>query len=330
MKFFAWIFLIGCIFSSRAQELFPNNEPASTLPKNVLGLRTFATSYNEYGTLRNLFVLRAMYGITPKLTVMISGSESNHHGDLFPPNLVYHTHNGAQTAYGTGNFQRGVQYPYQFNGLYFFGKYRFLSIDGQNRHFRMALYGEYSTVHVAHDEAEPSLLDDTKGYGGGLIATWLRNHLAVSLTTGAIIPGSYSGYSPDTYGGPNVPTKIIYGNAVKYNLSFGYLLYPFVYTNYRQTNVNLYLEFMGKSYGGATVYQYGDKNVPVSTPLLQAGNYVEAHPGLQIIFRSNLRVDFSAGFPVINQSYARFYPIYMLGIQRYFYSGKRVKGTKTS
>ncbi|MGZ4033426.1 MAG: hypothetical protein ACXVPU_10990 [Bacteroidia bacterium] len=308
-----------------SQELFPLNEPASNVPKGVLGVRAFGDSFKEVSQMRNLFALRLMYGVLPKLSVMATVSTSNHHDVNFPANLVSHTHNGNQSVFSTGNFQRGLHYPYLFTGVYLYAKYRFLTFDGQNTHFRMAVYGEWSNVNVAHDETEPNLLDDTKGYGGGLISTYLKNHLAISLTSGIIIPGSYTGLSPDLLGGPMVPTELKYGRAVKYNLSFGYLLFPRKYDNYNQGNWNVYLEFMGKSYGTAKVIQYGTKDVPISTPLLQAGNYVDVCPGLQYILHSNLRVDLSVEFPLVNKSYAHFYPVYMLGIQRYFYFRKNKK-----
>ncbi|HEV7231813.1 MAG TPA: hypothetical protein VGO45_10820 [Bacteroidia bacterium] len=266
--------------------------------------------------------LRLMYGLFSKLTVIANLSESNHHGTEFPANLAFHTHNGNQTTFYTGNFQRGVTYPYLFSGVDLYAKYRFLSLDGQHTHLRMALFGEWSNASVAHDEAEPTLMGDTRGYSGGLIVTALKNHLAVSLTTGFIIPGKYDGTSPDPMGGPDVPTELIYGRAVTYDLSFGYLLFPLKYQNYNETNMNVYMEFKGKSYGSAQIYQYGIKPVPIQTPLLEAGNYMEAYPGIQAIIKSNLRIDFSVGFPIYNTSYARFYPVYMIGIQRYFYLKK--------
>ncbi len=302
-----------------AQELFPHNEPASNIPKGTLGVREFNQSYKEFGVYRNLFALRLMYGVLSKLTIAATASISTHHDKNFPPNLVSHTHSGNQTIFSTGNFQRGVAYPYLFTGIYLYAKYRFLTLDGENKHIRMALYGEWSNVNVAHDETEPNLLDDTKGYGSGFIVTGLKNHWAASLTAGAIIPGTYNGFSPDPYGGPMVPTELKYGKALQYNLSIGYLLLPFHYESYKQTNLNLYIEFMGKAYQEARVYQYGDVPVPIQTPLLQAGNYIEAHPGIQAIFNSNTRVDFTVGFPLINRAYTRFYPVYMLGVQRYFY-----------
>jgi hypothetical protein len=306
-----------------AQELFPTSEPASNVPKGVLGARLTTATYKEVNLYRNLYSCRLMYGLLSKLTVMANFTETNHHGAEFPAGLAFHTHNGNQSVYGTGNFQRGMDYPYYFTGVDLYAKYRFLTLDGEHSHLRMAVYGEWSNVNVAHDEAEPTLLDDTKGYGGGLIATVLKNHLAISLTTGFIRPGKYDGFSPDIYGGPDVPTTLTYGNAWTYDLSFGYLLLPVHYVNYNKPNLNIYLEFKGKSYGQAQIVQYGVKPVPIQTPLLEAGNFVDVFPGIQTILRSNLRIDFSVGLPLLGQSYAHFYPIYMFGIQRYFYLRKK-------
>ncbi len=321
-KLFAGLFFI-LLSKANSQELFLLNEPASTIPKGVLGIRQFNETYKDVNIYRNMFCLRVMYGLLPKLTVMATAGANNHHGKTFPDNLVSHTHNGNQTTFTTGNIQRGVQYPYQIAGVYLFAKYRFFTSDGQNSHLRMALYGEWSNNKVAHDEAEPNLLDDTKGFGGGLIITALKKRFAVSLTSGVIIPGTYNGFATDPLSSDLIPTKINYGNALKYNVSFGYLVLPKHYSGYKQTNLNLYVEFMGKAYQQAKVTQYGIVDVPVQTPLLQAGNYIEIHPGLQAIFNSNLRLDLSVGFPMINTSYTRFYPMYMIGIQRYFYFRKK-------
>jgi len=235
---------------------------------------------------------RLMYGLFSKLTVMANFTETNHHGIDFPANLASHTHVGNQTIFTSGNFTRGVVYPYLFTGVDLYAKFRFFTRDGEHRHLRMALYGEWSNVNVAHDEAEPTLMDDTKGYGGGLITTVLKNHLAVSFTTGFILPGKYDGNSPDLAGGPLVPTTLTYGKAWIYNLSFGYLLYPAHYHDYDEPNINVYMEFKGKSYGEASIVQYGIKSVPIQTPLLEAGNYIDVFPGIQTILHSNLRIDF--------------------------------------
>jgi len=241
---------------------------------------------------------------------------------------VTHTHVGNQTVYSTQPIPYGITYPMKFNGVNLYAKFRFLSLDGMHTHFRMAIYAQWAHITSVHDEAEPNLIDDTKGYGGGLITTYLKNHFAASLTTGVIIPGYYDEYTKDPLGSP-IPlyTKLQYGNAVQYNLSFGYLFYPKKYENYSQTNWNFYLEFIGKSYAEAKVYQNeqntGQLQVDIQSAALKAGSYIEIHPAIQKIVNSNLRFEISVGLPMINKSYTHFYPLYMFGIQRYFYLQKK-------
>ena len=87
--------------------------------------------------------------------------------------------------------------------------------------------------------------------------------------------------------------------------------------------MNVYFELLGKFYEAAQVQQYGNISVPINTPLLDKGNYIDVAPGAQCIFKSNLRMDFSVKLPMINKSYARFYPVFVLGVQRYFYFKKK-------
>lgn len=322
MRVVALLGLLLFSFAASAQELFPMTQPASTMPKNVLGIRAFADDYKEPNNqYKNLFGLRLMYGVTSKLSVMLSATVSNHHDTLLPPDFPDHN-----------TPQIGVKLPYQFNGLHAYAQYRFLSIDGEHSHIRAAAYAESSWLNVAHDEAEPNLMDDTKGYGGGFIVTGLKNRFAISATGGFIIPSMYKGDVPDQIAGlPPVPAKVVYGRAVNYSLSLGYLLFPRQYKSYNQTNINLYLEFIGKSYEGARIY-FQNIGQPGSyyeitglitglgLQALSAGHYVEIHPGVQAIIKSNLRIDLSIGYPFINKSWAHyFYPLYTIGIQRYFF-----------
>lgn len=120
-----------------------------------------------------------------------------------------------------------------------------------------------------------------------------------------------------------IPTEMKYGRSLVYNLSMGYLLFPRVYKDYDQLNVNVYLELLGRSYEAAQVTQYGNVSIPINTPLLDKGSYVDLAPGVQCIIKSNLRVDFSVKFPMINKSYAHSYPVFMVGMQRYFFFKKK-------
>ncbi len=316
MKRFLFILLICSSFFPAAQELYPLSEAASTLPKGTLGIRGFSETYKEVNQWRNMTGLRVMYGFSSRLSVYLTGIASNHHGEKLPPEFPFHN-----------TPERGAYYPYRLNGAHAYIKYRFLSFDAPQRHFRSAVYGEAAYVHTTHHETEPDLMmGDNSGGGGGLIFTYLDKRWAGSLTAGMIIPGAYQGLSPDPIDGlPDVPVRVHYGKALTYSLSLGYLLWPRVYQHYGQTNINLYAEIKGKAFDASRVFLFvGMPNEyyleqPRYPPALQRGYFADLSPGVQFIFGSNLRIDISATFPLLGISYARLYPVYTFGIQRYIY-----------
>jgi len=318
---FISILLSGLLgYYSNAQELFPLSEPASSIPKNALGVRLFSEGYKEVDKIRNMTYLRLMYGVTPRFSVYLTGIASNHHGENFPVEFPFHN-----------TPERGAKYPYKFNGVHLYGKYRFLSDDGENEHFRMAAYAEGTLVKTTHHETEPDLeYGDNTGVGAGLISTYLKNKFAVSATFGGILPAKNSGDSPDPIDNLSpVPITIQYGKAFTYSLSLGYLLLPRKYKDYNQTNVNLYLEFHGKAYQTAKVNLFvGEPNEYYLEsvrypPALQGSYFVDMSPGVQFIVRSNLRIDCSATFHMLGQTYARLYPVYSIGIQQYLFFHKK-------
>ena len=328
-KALIFIFFIFLTQAASAQELYLIAEPASNVPKGALGVRFFGEGYSESGLFRSLSGLKMMYGVTPKLSVYASATFSDYHEKTLPFDFITHNHSGVPQKDSTATPQQGVPYPYIFNSIDLYAKYRFVTVDGANTHFRVAAYAEGSYVAVPSHEAEPDLLVHTSGFGAGLIATYLKQHFAVSLTSGFIIPADYKGDTHDNYGGV-YPTTIQYGKAVNYSLSFGYLLFPQQYKNYQQTNWNIYCEFTGKSYGAAkATEQYGTfsgalvYSLPITTPILKAGSYLEMAPGIQCIISSAYRIDFSVDFPIISRSYDHLYPLYLAGVQRYFYFHKR-------
>ena len=144
-------------------------------------------------------------------------------------------------------------------------------------------------------------------------------------TTGFTLPGKYSEDKPLFSGSASkIKTTIEYGRSIEYNLSFGYLFYPKKYRNYEPANWNIYLELNGKSYENALVSQ-GGSNLEVQTDGLTKGHHIEIHSGIQKVISSNLRIDLSTGTNIFNTSYARLYPIFMVSIQSYFYSLKKLK-----
>ncbi|HEU4716890.1 MAG TPA: hypothetical protein VFU15_03615, partial [Bacteroidia bacterium] len=198
---FSCFLLPAFLFS---QELFPNTEPASNMPKGVLAFRIAGEYYSEVGQPRIWTGYRFKYGFTARMEADLTIGLSNHHGDLLPPGFVStdgnigpHTHGG----------KKGIYYPYRFEGIDIYAKYRFLNIDGEHRHFRMAAYAEISTARVAHDETEPNLMmEDNAGAGGGIVATYLYHKLAVSTTLGGIFPVAFSGHQemPNNERGPDI------------------------------------------------------------------------------------------------------------------------------
>lgn len=310
------IAILTCNSASSAQELYPLSEPASTMPKNTLGVRLFTEAYQEVGRVRTMSGLRVMYGVSSKLSVYGTAIFSNHHGKKFPEDMPFHN-----------TPERGAKYPYKLNGGHLYAKYRFVSKDKKNAHFRMAAYAEGTYVKTTHHESEANLAQgDTKGVGGGIITTYLYKKFAASLTIGIIQPFGSTEMSPDVVVGlPDIPIRVRYGTTVPYQLSFGYLLLPKKYNNYKQTNLNLYLELTGKTFGDANLDLYYGTNEAYSLgkgrypEALLKGYYLDVSPGIQAIINSNLRIDFSVTFPWLGKSWAKLYPVYTLGIQYYIY-----------
>lgn len=309
------IFFLLCTSVGNAQELFPINEPASNVPKGVVGVKFMAESYRELKSVRNQFSVRVMYGLTPKLTVWAQPMLSNHHGQFLPNDLIDHRHIGPNIIFFSNTIQYGQKYGYSFSGLHLYAKYRFLTMDENDSHFRMAAYFENTVLGTqAHDESEPHLQGDNDGFGAGIIATYLVNRFAVSFTGGALKANDFFQSRPDR----NLNHQLRYGRALTYNLSFGYLVYPKKYKSYNHNNINLYVELIGRSYEAAQLWE-NDLPVAIESPSLGAGNYVDVFFGIQRITNSNDRVELTVGFPLINESYRHFYPLLMLNWQKYLF-----------
>ncbi len=291
-----------------AQELFPQTEPASNIPKEVIAIKIENEFYGDGNARRSWQGYKFMYGINSKWMISQTFSFSNHHGFKLPGDFIDSTGNGNKFTDGV---KRGMKYPYRFENLCVNVKYRFLSCDGDHKHFRMASYLDLAGGNDAHYNAEPNLEGDNSGIGGGIIATLLRNKFAASLTTGFIIPHFYKQFFPDIL--------IRYGSDFNYSLSFGYLLLPRTYKNYRQTNVNLYVEFIGNAYGSAKISQDGQNISIANDPAFQNGNYLEMRPSIQFILHSNTRIDFSISQPLISHSYSKTDPAFYFNIARNFF-----------
>jgi hypothetical protein len=318
-KLLILIFLLSLHVSGFSQELFPYAEPASNIPKNTLGLRFLFEGFKEIPSQRqrNWGAVRAMYGLTGKTTLMLTAAVSNHHQRKFPANLQNYFINHHQRNYKPN--------PYLLEGINIYLKQRVISIDDFQKHLRVALFGQACKGFTPHDESEPFLKGDNTGFGGGAIVTLLYKRFAASFT--------YAYTHPLLYKDKAQQITFQSGTANNYDLSFGYRLYPPKYNTYNDLNINLYVEFVNRDYEAAKMtvrdapydfsyFQYFDKNIYNS---LMDGKYSEIRPSIQLIMNSNNRIDIGCAYPVYNRSYAHFYPLFFLNVQKYFYFSKKPK-----
>jgi hypothetical protein len=245
--------LLWACYTAQAQELFPLTEPASNMPARSFGLRlnnelmppyTQTQTANHSGMHGQTAAHNGtMYRLNPELMWGIS------------KNWMLHINLYASNMHQT-NFKA------EGGGIY--AKYRFLSIDKVQQHFRLAAYAKASIINNPIRYSDINLSGDNSGFASGLVATQLLHKLALSITTGY------------TNGLNNVNdnfSAVQATNAINYSLSAGYLLLPFTYKNYNQTNFNLYAELLGK-----TNPETGE-------------NYLDIAPAIQFIFKSRFRVD---------------------------------------
>lgn len=235
-----------------AQELYVNTEPASNMPANSLGIRLTNKFFKmeHDGTTGMRFEPEVMWGVNKKLMVHAIGYASNM-----------------------------MQQSIRAEGGSIYAKYRFLSLDQQHAHFRMAAYVKGSVINnpyypATHGTKKPynnkelDLEGATSGVSGGVIATQLLHKLALSTTLG------YTRYMNNLK--DNIPDEFS-KNSVNYSLSAGYLVLPVKYKNFNQTNLNLYVELLGKT----------------NTDAIGRGSYLDIAPAVQFIFNSTTRLDLS-------------------------------------
>lgn len=247
MKIIYRVFLFMLLmlpFLSGAQELYVFTEPASNMPARSLSFKLTGrypdSKFNNY--FKQRYVPEVMIGINKNWMVHLAAGLSDYYSEKLRPESI-----------------RG------------YIKYRFLSNDQVHRHFRMAVFaeGSYSRNRFLYDEF--TLDGDLSGVQTGLIVTQLVNRLAVSGTA------SYMrGFDEDTDHGMHGGRSML--DMFNYSLSAGYLFLPRNYTDYKQTNLNLYLELLGSRGMGHRRY------------------LVDLAPAVQIIFNSTTKVNVGARF----------------------------------
>jgi hypothetical protein len=144
-------------------------------------------------------------------------------------------------------------------------KYKFLNNDDVQKHFRMAAFGRYSFNNSDIHQDEINLFGHNSGYELGLVATQLLHKVAISASA-SFLKAEDNGVE---YKFPSTQSK----TGSNYTLSFGKLVLPKKYKNYKQINLNVMCEFLGQ-----TLYQSGN-------------SYIDIAPSFQLIINSKMRFD---------------------------------------
>jgi hypothetical protein len=299
--------MLLCSFACSAQEFFPNAETASNLPKGVLATSLSNEFYNDVSQFRTWQGFAFTYGLSSQFSLSGTYSFSNHHDYNLPNDFIINSSDGPYTK----GYVNGLPCPYSFENFGVEIKWRFLSLDKEKGHFRMAVYTQLAGGNEPHLSAETNLNGDNSGAAAGLVATLLEHKFAISASSAFIMPYHYINQFDSV--------DINYGNAITYNLSLGYLLLPVRYTGYKQLGINIYMELTGESYNAAGVKQNGQSVNTSGAPSLLKGNYLEARPAVQFIVHSNTRMDVSVAFLTAGHSYERGYPVYSFSIIHSFY-----------
>ncbi|MFI5451525.1 hypothetical protein ACHMWN_05150 [Pedobacter sp. UC225_61] len=232
-----------------AQELYVFTEPASNMPSKSIGIRLANEGFFS-PDFRSRSVGEVMIGLNK--------------------NLMFHAQ----------GFLSDMDGKYRLEGGSFYAKYRFLSSDEAQSHFRGAAYGRISTSKRPTYTEDINFEGDNSGWQGGLIFTQLIHKLALSATIG--YSQAFENKSKQLIGMPQ-PDKML-----NYSLSSGYLVLPFVYKNYNQPNFNVYLEVLGK------------------TNPDNGNSYLDLAPAVQLILNSRTRIDLGYRFQAVGNLQNRY------------------------
>ncbi|HEX5652753.1 MAG TPA: hypothetical protein VFX58_06755 [Chitinophagaceae bacterium] len=254
MRVIMLLFLILAVYRAGGQELYVYSEPASNMPAKSISTK-----------------LSAMYG---------RGVHSNRILQRYTPEIMFGI-NKNWMVHASAGFSDMHQPGFIFESARLYAKWRFWSVDELHKHFRMAAFGAatYSRNHLDHNEINLAG-GEQGGLQAGLIATQLWDKLAVSGTVAineVLAEERREKISPDPYA----------FRSINYSVSAGYLLLPGNYTDYRQTNLNLYLELLG----GRNLDWPAEKY------------YVDLAPSVQLIFNSTSKLNLGYRFELKSDIY---------------------------
>ncbi|HUQ65104.1 MAG TPA: hypothetical protein VM101_03065 [Flavitalea sp.] len=256
----------GMLFmlTATAQELFVLTEPASNMPSHSISGK-ITGKFSKHPTATNhmqRYTPEVMFGVSKKLMVHFASTFS----DMYTTNMRWES---ART----------------------YVKYRFFSNDEVHKHFRMAAFGEYAYGRNIGLYDDIGIQGDQSGYEGGLILTQLLNKLAVSSTLSYLQTLKNKKTDLEVF----IPEK-----SFNYSLSAGYLVFPFNYKSFRQTNLNVYAELLGQR------------------TLDQKKYVIDFAPALQLIFNSNAKLNIGYRFQLRGNMYRMAEKSWLISFERTF------------
>jgi hypothetical protein len=165
----------------------------------------------------------------------------------------------------------------------------------------MAAFIDASSTKAPFHYDEITLMGDKSGIEAGIIATQLWNRFALSGTISHTQVLDISRNDKVIY----VPSRMY--QAMNYSLSGGILLFPKEYTNYKQTNVNLYAELLAEQ-----------------TLDIKKHN-VDLAPAVQFIFNSNAKLNIGYRFQVSGNMRRMASNSWLISFERTFLNALRSK-----
>ncbi len=243
------------------------SEPASNMAKKSIGVRINTMSMQRSASAAGAIVLspEVMIGLSKYLMV---------HAETWVSNR--------QNRFG-------------YNGASLYGKYRFYSEDGIHNHFRLAASAMVATNNLKIVQPAIDLYGNNSGLDFGIVATKLVNRIAVS-------GGANFLHATDNTSNHAFKIDGTGRNALRYNLSFGALIFPKEYVSYDQTNMNVMLEMPGQ------------------INLKSGKQFVDLAPSIQFIIRSKMRLDAGYRFAALKDLYRRNENSFLLRFEYNFFN----------
>ncbi|MFT4092210.1 MAG: hypothetical protein QM640_01130 [Niabella sp.] len=266
MKYFLFPALLTMSLYSHAQELYIYTEPASNIPAKSVSAKLSANYIHKDNHIGQRYTPAAYIGMSKKWMLKAAATFAD---------------------MNTAGFR------YESFALY--SKYRFLSKDDAHKHFRMAAFIDGAVSRSPYRYEEISLTGDKTGMEAGIVATQLVHKLAISGTVSHTQVLDKSRFD----------NEVVYNRpyqSMNYTLSAGYLLLPGSYKDYKQTNLNLYAEFLAQ--------QTLDKK----------RYFVDMAPGLQLIFNSNTKLNLGCRFQLSGDMSRMARSSFLLSCERTFFN----------